>query len=86
MSPSQDLKAVMSTFIVLNAITVGMRLFVRIRLKKAFGWDDTLISIALVSSLRPGLAPLQSISSDNQTDRLLHSVWINLHLYCLSLW
>lgn len=36
-------------FTVLNTITVGLRVFTRIKLTKAFGWDDVVLIFTHVS-------------------------------------
>lgn len=41
------------TFLVLNAIAVSLRLYVRLGLVKAFGWDDVVLVLAYVSFLPP---------------------------------
>lgn len=43
--------AVAATFMTLAFITVALRCYVRLRLVKAFGWDDGSMVVAMVSYL-----------------------------------
>lgn len=49
-SRGPELFAVATTFVSLAAITVILRVYVRVFLVKAFGWDDAWMIVALVSS------------------------------------
>lgn len=41
--------AVAATFMTIAFITVALRCYVRLRLVKAFGWDDTSMVVAMVN-------------------------------------
>lgn len=41
--------AVAATFMTVAFITVALRCYVRLRLVKAFGWDDTAMLVAMVN-------------------------------------
>lgn len=48
-SYKQSLIAASTFFLVLNALVMIARVFVRIKLIRAFGWDDGLLLLAFVS-------------------------------------
>lgn len=52
-SYTRSLVSATVTFLVLNAIAVSLRLYVRLGLVKAFGWDDVVLVLAYVSFLPP---------------------------------
>jgi len=60
-SRSSTVQGVMWTMALVPLAFVGMRLYVRVLLKRVFGWDDFIIIIAIVSILRLTL-PLPSNS------------------------
>jgi hypothetical protein len=41
----------MITFLVLNTITVGLRVYVRTAISKSFGYDDIAMLVAFVSTI-----------------------------------
>ena len=45
---SQEVKAVAATFMSVASVTVFLRCYVRLRIVKAFGWDDGAMVIAMV--------------------------------------
>jgi hypothetical protein len=47
-----ELLAVCSLFVAMAFVSVALRCYVRLRLVKAFGWDDGFMVLALVSCLR----------------------------------
>jgi hypothetical protein len=47
-----ELLAVCSLFAAMSFVSVVLRCYVRLRLVKAFGWDDGFMVLALVSRLR----------------------------------
>ena len=61
---AQQLLAVTITFLVLAWVSVSLRCFVRLKIVKAFGLDDYLIVVSLVSNHFPrrDITPLTSHS------------------------
>lgn len=53
-----QLQAVCSTFVSLAFVSVLLRIYVRLRLVKAFGWDDWFMVLAMVRR-----ANIQSMNS-----------------------
>lgn len=51
-SRSQAILVVTTVFLALSLVSVGLRCFVRTRVVRAFGWDDKLMLIAMVSDAR----------------------------------
>lgn len=51
-SRSQAILVVTVVFLALSLVSVGLRCFVRTRVVRAFGWDDNLMLIAMVSDAR----------------------------------
>lgn len=47
-SRSQAILVVTVVFLVISLISVNLRTFVRTRIVRAFGWDDTAMLIAMV--------------------------------------
>lgn len=45
---SLEVKAVAATFMSVASVTVLLRCYVRLRIVKAFGWDDGAMVIAMV--------------------------------------
>ena len=52
-----ELQAVCSTMVSISFISVALRVWVRARIIKAFGWDDFFMVLALVS--QPERLPLE---------------------------
>jgi len=48
---SEAITVVTAVFLSISLATVLLRCFVRLRVVRAFGWDDTLMVIAAVGSL-----------------------------------
>lgn len=46
-SYKQSLIAAMSFFLVLDAIVLAARVFVRAKIVRAFGWDDAFLCLSL---------------------------------------
>jgi cation-transporting ATPase 13A1 len=42
-------------FLILSFISVALRCFVRLRLVRAFGWDDSLMVLAMVGIFLSGI-------------------------------
>ena len=64
---SQSIFIVTTVFLGISFIAVVLRCFVRIRLVKAFGWDDTLMVCAMVCmidscAIETGLIELQLLN------------------------
>lgn len=47
-SRSNAILIVTSVFLAISLVSVGLRLFVRTRVVRAFGWDDTTMLLAMV--------------------------------------
>lgn len=45
---TQTLLGVSIAFFILSLVAVGLRCFVRVKIVRAFGWDDTVMVVALV--------------------------------------
>lgn len=54
--------AVSVVVMVISLVTVSFRCFVRWRILKAFGWDDTLMVLAMV--INPLDFPFSAVQSD----------------------
>lgn len=48
-SRSKAILIVTSVFFAISAVSVGLRCFVRTHVVRAFGWDDILMVLAMVS-------------------------------------
>lgn len=73
------INAIIGVFLGVGLILVCLRIFVRTKINKAFGWDDTLIILALVRYV---------ISSDHcmltkSTDSSIHSLGYRLSIGAL---
>jgi hypothetical protein len=51
---SQAILVVTVVFLAISLVSVGLRCFVRTRVVRAFGWDDTLMLIAMVGDATLG--------------------------------
>jgi hypothetical protein len=70
-SRSRALFAVILVFLCLSFTAVALRCFVRLRLVKAFGWDDVLMVLAMVRELiRPS-----TIDRTTDTHSQLFNIW-----------
>ena len=77
-SRSSTVQGVMWTMGLVPLVFVGMRLYVRVLLKRVFGWDDFIIIITIVSILHITLA----LSSSRLLIQLPNSyVWLPTLLY-----
>lgn len=78
-SRSNAIIIVTSVFFAISFVSVCLRLFVRTRVVRAFGWDDTTMMLAMVgpSSIRDRDVLCRP------TDRIVYDE--NLHLHHLSL-
>ena len=47
-SRSQAILIVTAVFLAISLISVGLRCFVRTQVVRAFGWDDSLMLVAMV--------------------------------------
>lgn len=66
-------RAVPAVFLAVTSITVLLRCYVRLRLVKAFGWDDGLMVLAMVCG---DLATADEMDkADLFTGRLCHVLW-----------
>jgi hypothetical protein len=52
-SRSKAVLIVTSVFLAISLISVALRIFVRTRIVRAFGWDDTIMVVAMVSTPPP---------------------------------
>lgn len=64
---STEVMAVAAVFMAVASVTVILRCYVRLLIVKAFGWDDAVMVIAMVDSMRtrpqkPKLMKLRSYS------------------------
>ena len=52
-SRSKAILIVTSIFLAISLISVALRIFVRTRIVRAFGWDDSIMVLAMVSTPSP---------------------------------
>ena len=73
-----DILAATLTFLPLAIFTVALRLWVRIRMVNALGWDDTLIVFALVRRLEiSSSAQLLMVIPSSPSSRTSLGVWLS---------
>ena len=62
-SRAPSVQGVMWTMAIVPLVIVMMRLYVRVAIRRVFGWDDFIIIIAIVSSQSPAVIVYRSVSS-----------------------
>jgi hypothetical protein len=78
---SLSARSVAASFGALAWFAVSLRLYVRLKLVKCFGWDDGLMVLALVSI--PSINHLPNLADTDAG--LLHRI-LCLYDYCKPLW
>lgn len=51
-SRSNAILTVTAVFLAISLVSVGLRCFVRTRIVRAFGWDDRVMLVAMVSAAK----------------------------------
>jgi hypothetical protein len=64
---SLEVRAVAAAFMTVAVVTVMLRCYVRARLVKAFGWDDTSMVVALVGLFLALTYETEYIVADGKT-------------------
>lgn len=62
-SRAPSVQGVMWTMAIVPLVIVMMRLYVRVAIRRVYGWDDFIIIIAIVSSQSPAMIVCRSVSS-----------------------
>ena len=74
MAPKDVLVGVQLLFLILDAVVLGLRLFVRTRLNKAIGYDDYTMVVAFVSTGDSGRLGLLT-NQERRPDTPSYAVW-----------
>lgn len=53
--------AVTAVFLGISFVAISLRCYVRLRIVKAFGWDDTVMLMAMVGSVYRGIFDSEAI-------------------------